>query len=336
MGLRPSFLKYFSFIFFVFLLSCSPKIKEETPETIAGDSLAVLNESITKNPDRPDLYQQRAEYHLEHSNYNNSLADINQAIVMDSTKAIYYLTLSDIYFATDKTRDSKAALEKAVAVEPNNTTALLKLGELYFLVKKYQEAFDYINKALKVDPYIARGYFMKGMIYKEMKDTAKAISSMITAVEQDQKYYDAYMQLGLLYADKKDKLAIDYLNNALRIKPKSEEALYAKGKFYQDLEDWDNSIAIYTELITQFPDNKYVHYNLGVINGGVKKDYETAIKNFDAAIKIDPEYFQAYYGKGTCYELIGDKKIAIENYREALKIKADYAPAMESIRSLTR
>ena len=207
--------------------------------------------------------------------------------------------------------------------------------QLHFLVKKYQEAFDDINKALQINRFLAKAYFIKGMIYKETKDTVRAISSMTTAVEQDQQYYDAYMQLSLLYASKKDKLALEYMNNALRLKPASEEVLYAKGKFYQDIEAWDNAITAYTELIRQFSNNKYVHYNLGVINGGQKKEYEKAIKNFDAAVKIDPEYFQAYYGKGTCYELLGDKKNAIENYKEALKIKPDYSPAQESIKSIS-
>ena len=328
------FQRYLPLLSLLFLFSCSTTIKESEQKEIREDSLAFFNEGIIQNPANADLYQHRGKYLLKQGNYADALLDIKKAINIDSTKADYYLTLSDIYFATDKTRDYKTVLEKAITIEPENTQALLKLGELYFLVQKYQEAFDYINKALMVDQYIAKGYFLKGMIYREMKDTTRAISSMLTATELDQHYYDAYMQLGLLYADKNDKLSIDYLNNALRIKPKSEEAMYAQAKFYQDVEDWEKALSCYETLIVLFPENKFAHYNLGVINGGQKKEYETAIKNFSAAIKIDPEYYQAYFGIGTCYELLKDKKRALENYKEALKIKPDYEPAKESIKSL--
>lgn len=327
--------------FFLFLISaviissCHEEKKNEQKDTLpVPSSISEFEQRIKTDPNNADLYNQRAKYYFDHKEFGPALSDVTKAISIDSIKGDYYLTLSDIYFASGKTRDSKSTLEKCIAVDPKNTEAMMKLAELYFYVKKYQDAMDHINMALKVDEHIGKAYFMKGMIFEEQLDTAKAISSMETAIEQDPNNYDAYMQLGFLYAAKKNKLAIEYFDSALRLKPKSDEVLYAKGKFYQNLEEWDNAVKTYEQLSQIYPDNKSAHYNLGVIHFGITKEYLKAIKQFDEVIRINPNYYQAYYGRGSCYEATGEKKKAAEDYKFVLKLKPDYAPAKQSLKSM--
>lgn len=315
-------IKYISFIISVFLsVSCKQEIKQETPsESNPTEQVSELNQKIKENPDNADLYHQRAKYYFENKDFDAAFADLGRVLKTDSSKAVYYLTLSDIYFVTNKTSKSKSALEKAITLDPKNTDALMKLAELYLYVQKHQESIDYINKVLALDQYNAKAYFMKGMNYKELGDTAKAISSMQTSVEQDAEYYAAYMQLGILFAAKKDPLAIDYYNNALKINSGSIEAYYGKGKFYQDMGDSKRAIAIYQELLHLDPNYKFTHFNLGVIYLVQLKQYDLAIKNFDNAIISDPQYAEAYYAKGVCYQALGDEKKATENFNITKKI----------------
>lgn len=329
--------KLLLFVFFIaFISSCDKKTGEGTSGN--NDSippqLAELNEKIEDEPSNAANYHERAKYFFERRNFKSAIPDAEKALQLDSSKIDYYLSLSDIYFTSNRTRLSKETLEKGVKKFPNNTDALLKLAELMLYVKQHEESIKYINQALKQDQYIAKAYFMKGMNFKEMGDTASAISSMETAVEQDQQYYAAYVQLGLLYAAKKNPLSLDYYNNALKLKPNSKEVLYNIGKFHQDNKKYDKAIDAYNYLLKVDSTYKHAHFNLGVINLAYLNKPEEAIKHFTNATRVDDHYAEAFFGRGTAFELEGYPKQAEDDYVTALLINPDYEPARESLDKL--
>jgi tetratricopeptide (TPR) repeat protein len=323
----------------VFLSSCGNEVQTTPPPAadsavkVESSMLQAINAEILSDPNNAALYHKRAKYHLDNKSFDEGISDMARAMRLDSTKAEFYLTLSDLYFATNQSGNAKKALEKCISIDPKNVDGILKLAELYLYVNKSDKSIEYINQALRIDQYNAKAYFMKGMNYKDLKDTAKAISSMQTAVEQDQQYYNAYMQLGILCAAKNNKLAIDYYKNAIRIQPKSSEAWYDLGKFYQDAGDWNNAAGAYTTLLG-FDNNKNAMYNLGVINLVGLKAYNKALDYFTGAINADPKYAEAYYGRGICYKEMKENKKAEAEFKTALSINPDYEAAKHALMEL--
>lgn len=55
--------------------------------------------------------------------------------------------------------------------------------------------------------------------------------------------------------------------------------------------------------------------------------YQEAIKNFDLAIKYDPNFAEAYNNKGVSYKKLGKYREAIENFDIALKYNPQYPEA---------
>lgn len=296
------------------------------------EELKQLNEQLKTNPENSELYHKRALFYMNNKKYSQGLADMLIAVNIDSTNANYYLTLSDLYFIDNQTYKTKAALEKCIALDDKNTEAFLKLAELYLYVRKYEESIKYINRALKIDQYNAKGYFMKGMNYKELKDTARAISSMQTAVEQDQQYYNAFVQLGMLCAAKKNPLAVEYYKNAIKINPKSIEALYSLAKYYQDTEAFEKSIEAYNNLLKIESKSMNTYYNLGVIHLINLKKYDEAVNYFTTATQINPKYVQAYYGRALSYQAKGDKKSALTDFEACVNINPQFEPAVEELK----
>ena len=304
---------------------------QNTPE-----ELKQLNSQLLAQPTNADLYHRRAKYYFNAKDFQKGMVDIVQALKIDSTKAEYYSTLSDLYFVANQTGKTKTALEKCIALDDKNADAMVKLAELYLYVRKNELSMKYINMALKVNQYNAKAYFMKGMNYKELKDTTRAISSMQTAVEQDQQYYNAYVQLGILCAAQNNSLAVLYYKNALRIQPTSTEAWYNLGKFFQDTKDLKNALETYTKLLQIDKGNKNALFNMGVINFAYLKKYELAINNFSEAIKIEPKFVQAYYGRGICYQAKGDIKLAATDFQACLDINPKYEPAQTALKELSK
>ena len=67
-----------------------------------------------------------------------------------------------------------------------------------------------------------------------------------------------------------------------------------------------------------------------------KGDLEAAIENYKQALKIKPDYVQAYNNIGIALKDKGDLEAAIESYKQALKIKPDYAEVYRNLSNIHR
>jgi len=325
-------------IAFLAIQSCSHKKKEENTaavqQSVPPPDLEIdrLSKLIEANPSDAAAYYQRSKAYIDQKKFKPAFTDINRAIALDSSHADYFVTEGDILFANRQIPQAVSVFQRALALDDKNMDAYLRLAELHLYLKKYQESIQYANEALKIDKHRAKAYFIKGFVYKESGDTAKAISSFQTCVEQEPENYDAFMQLGLLFESKKNKLAAQYYSDALRLNPKSIEALYDRAMYYQETEDFNQSIEDYTAILQIDPNFKDAHYNLGYIHLVYLKVYDQAIRHFTDAIRCDPYFVKAYYNRGLCYEQVGDIAAAAADYKQALSIAPTYDPAIQGLK----
>ena len=88
--------------------------------------------------------------------------------------------------------------------------------------------------------------------------------------------------------------------------------LYTQGQLQQALSEA-------TQMLERFP-NSVVLYNIaGASNAGLMQ-FDAAINSYKQAIKIKPDYAEAYYNMGVDLQNKGDLEAAIDSYKQALKI----------------
>jgi tetratricopeptide (TPR) repeat protein len=311
-----------------FLFAC----RENSTPRINSDGVAVkidpldsINALIKSEPNNAELYFERAKEYYAKRNLISALSDIGRVLKLDSSKADYYILLADLKLIGKQSRESKDALLKAHQIEPKNINALLRLGELYMVVEDYKTSFDYLNQALQIDIHSATAYRLKGFNYKYAGDTAQAVSSFRTAIEQDPNDYDSYMQLGLLFSIPLSPLALDYYDNALRIKPSSAEALYAKALHLQYIENPREALSVYDQIIELNPQFYKAYYNKGFVYLELLNKFDSAAYFFSMAIEKGPEdFYPAVYNRGLSNERLGKFKEAESDYRQALKVNPQY------------
>ncbi len=293
-----------------------------------------LNERIREDPQNADLFYERAETLEKQGKVEDAIGDIERALRIDSGRTDFHELAGELFFQKGDVEKAKDHYRQAIALDGDNTDALIGMAELYMATRQNQKAIDYANEALKVDQHLPRPYTIKGLIHQRTGDTAKAISSFQTTVELDPENHSAFLQLGFLMAAKDRELALEYYNTASRLEPDDPRPLYNKGLYLQDHGRPDEAIETYKELIQV--DTGYVeaYYNIGYIHLVHKDSARKAIDWFDKVLNLTPDYHQAIYNRGLCYEKLGKRDSAIQAYRRALEIKKDYRAAAKGLQRL--
>ena len=103
------------------------------------------------------------------------------------------------------------------------------------------------------------------------------------------------------------------------------------------VKSYDDVVSICSDILFEFPHNKNARELLKELpyedffyrgNDCVSKgELESAISHYKNALKIRPEFAEAHCNLGVVYKSLGDSKNAIECYENALRINPDYLDA---------
>lgn len=237
-----------------------------------------------------------------------------------------YVTGAEAMDAGDKAR-AVEALQKAIAQNPDLITPRIMLGGVYRKDGDYKSALDQYENLVRLDPYTASNHYYLGLCYQILDRLQESAASYRKALKLNPNDADAYSNLGLVY------LAIGQFDDAkastkraTEIAPKSAGAwanyavaLDAAGDFpsaesayRRSLELDSTQVATLLNLATNLvlqnrggdavplfekglatQDSALGRKRYGDALAQVKK-YDDAVRQYDAALKMNPRYFPAY------------------------------------------
>ncbi|MCS6935679.1 MAG: tetratricopeptide repeat protein [Chitinophagales bacterium] len=324
-----------------------------TQDTLHIPGLQEINAEIARDSTNPFLYFKRAQLYQANDQLKSALTDMFIALSLDSLRPEFYLYAAELFKQSGEPKRGIALMDKAITTDSLHTPYYVKAAELAYidttLPNNFTIALQYLNTAIGKDPQNADIYFFKGNVYKELKDTLKAISNFQTATELNPRYYDAYVQIGLLLKQRNDKNAVKYLDNAIKVKEKPEDALYAKANMLKeeglklyDSGKTDEAVPVLLKAIDAFKEVIRVnHRNAEAYMGAAFCYYQLdsvqmAYQYYDMAIKVAPLYAGAYFSKGLCAEDLGKKSEAMMLYQNCLNIDPNFTRAKEHLEQLRR
>lgn len=172
---------------------------------------------------------------------------------------------------------------------------------------KYKEAVESLTQAVAVNPNDAIAYTKLGLAYSALGDHKSTITAYKQAIKLNRAFVDAdsYFRLGTAYLALSDyPAAIDPL----------KQALYGvKAKLMEDR----------TKAIAGPPESE-IHDALGRAYYGTGS-YRQAVKAFETAVRLKPDFASAHYGLGLSYLEVGDKRSAEKEERALRKLNARLA-----------
>ena len=143
-------------------------------------------------------------------------------------------------------------------------------------------------------------------------------------------YADAYSNLGNAYFDQKDynEALLNY-NESLKLK-ETELTYVLIGNTLAVKDDYNNAVRAYQNAIRINPNYALAYFNLGLLNSQ-KGNFDDALKQFGKAIEIDPLFAEAYRNTAIIYYMTENFEQSLYNFEKYNSLITD-----ESIKATVR
>ncbi|HCA59494.1 MAG TPA: hypothetical protein DEP46_16110 [Blastocatellia bacterium] len=197
----------------------------------------------------------------------------NKSIEMNSTVSMFYVNRSYVLEKLGKSDDAFKDLNKAISLNQNDATAYYTRGAMRMRVSLYSEALTDLDKAIQLNSNTSGYFHARGLCHYNLKNYEDAVKDQTRAVELDPKNVRAFSDRAIIHAAMKNlKLAVEDLRTAIAIAKNSSVLRYNLAYFLYQSGEYEASIQILTEVITNHPNWKapYMLRSNGYIKQGMQ------------------------------------------------------------------
>ncbi len=139
--------------------------------------------------------------------------------------------------------------------EPDSAEHWVNLGWYYYQAGDYAPALQAQIRALDIDPTHAGALFNSGITYIQMNDYASAMDYLERSTYYNPEYWEGYFALGVAYIGLEDwEPAENALLNAVDIYSASPEVWYYLGYVSEILEQFEDAVYYYEQVLRFIPD----------------------------------------------------------------------------------
>ena len=131
----------------------------------------------------------------------------------------------------------------------------------------------------------------------------------------------------------KFKDAHQKIQELLKSHPKNSELLFAKAMIVFKAGDKQKAIEALKTILVLHPNHKNTHFTLAKIYFDQRRR-GISEHHFKKTIALDKNDYFSFYHLGLLANLKNDFKMAQDFFEKSLKIKADFKPAIEALKSL--
>jgi len=200
-------------------------------------------------------------------------------------------------------------------VAPKLASAYQNLGIVYFMERQYGNAASVLEQAIKLDARLPGAHAMLGLAYYELYQPEKAIPSLETAVRLSPEDRNA-----LLYLGKSQIQARNYRAAAATLEKLAASKSANPDVFY-------NLSLAYMKLMLEnvgrlghAAPGSYQFFLLLAQDAEARGDEQSATRNYQQALRSNPNAAGAHYGLGTVYARVGRYDGADEEFEKELAI----------------
>lgn len=273
---------------------------------------------------KKDSLIKRAEAYFNEGMFDPAISNYSQAIAEDGQSSRLYCMRAKAYLAKAWEEAGRAPLDddaydswsaafsrkpvvqlalndarQAIALDACNNEAHYGLGVILSDKQCWPEAIAALDKCLELNSDDSSALYLMATAYEEMGDTAKTLETldrvMAITTENSEAYY---LRSQINTAREEFEPALEDINRAIDLSPEPEYYLQ-RGKVLSYMAERP----VWEERITD------------------------AIKDLSEALRLDPEYAEAYNWRSLAYLQAADGEKALTDLNSLIELEPGYAEA---------
>jgi tetratricopeptide (TPR) repeat protein len=216
-----------------------------------------------------------------------------------------FATAKEAFAEADKRADAKKEFfiqDAAMGIQTKSQqmiywgNAHLNKGAKAYQEEDYETALKSFERTTEVNPADTLAFFYSGFAAHQAENFDKALQNFQSYIEKGGKSPDAYsLSINILNGPKEDKeKALTMVREARKKYPNHPDFPKVEIGLLIDLKRIEEAKSGLEAAIQKEPNNKILHFYLGYANAEMK-DPAAAKKNYEDALKIDPNYFEAQF-----------------------------------------
>jgi tetratricopeptide (TPR) repeat protein len=285
--------------------------------------LSVLKKVASMDPAEPMLYILSVEAHLALDNVEDAEIVFREAAAQFSgnEKIDVIFEISDLFDEYEFFELVFDCMKMILETDGSNEEALHKICFWTDFTGRNEESIQLHQSIIEEQPFNELAWFNLGTAFQGLKLYEKSVDAYQYAVAINEKFDYAYRNMGDAYLRLRQyKNAMEVLQKVLDI-AKPEDVIYeAIGHCYYKLNDFTKARQYYRKAIQLCPDNSQLYYKVACTYMN-DANWDTAIKNLETALQIDPSIVEYNLAIGQCLMEAGHITVAVQYFGIVVKQK---------------
>ncbi|XP_008167979.2 tetratricopeptide repeat protein 13 isoform X2 [Chrysemys picta bellii] len=216
-------------------------------------ALYELSRVISLEPDRPEVFEQRAEILSPLGRISEALADLTKAIQLQPSARLYRHR-GTLYFISEDYATAHEDFQRSLELNKNQPIAMLYKGLTFFHRGLLKEAIESFKEALKQKADFIDAYKSLGQAYRELGNFDAATESFQKALLLNQNHVQTLQLRGMmLYHHGSLDEALKNFKRCLQLEPYNEVCQYMKGLSHVAMGQFYEGIKAQTKVMLNDP-----------------------------------------------------------------------------------
>src|SRR5437660_12592820 len=279
-----------------------------------ANNIALWEDAEAKAPEKPRPHFNLGQAYQDAQRLPEAIREYEHALALKSDIHAAYSNLAAIYLDQRQLDKGEEMLLKVTSLSPNFTEGFINLAVLYIRKQEPNKALAAITRALEINRKSFAAHFNKGEVLTQKGDYKAALESYKTAIHLRPDLDAFKLTLGNAYLRAGDPVSAEKQFNELTSSPFAAEAYRSLGLLYGNSGRPDQAIQYFQQAARLKPVFPELHHDMGLVYLR-KQMLDEAIEQFRTALAEQPDHGPAALNLASAYQMKGD----IQTARQALQ-----------------
>ena len=302
------------------------------------DAIALYRRGLEIDPGREALYDYLARVHRARGDSGAELAVLEEKLVAvdDDRRALG--RIAEIHEEAGDREQARDALEALVDAHPDLVLAQLRLGAMLYEMQELEAAEERFRSVLESavslpqPVMLHQGQYFLGLVLADREAYDEALELLEEIPATSVRFPDARRLRAWIHERRGDlPSAVVDARQALAASDDPRRIGVFLARLYQRSQDMDAAIGVMTDLISEYPDDVELIYDLGVIHGEAR-EMERSLELMNEVLVREPDHSRALNYVGYSWAERGERLDEAERMiRRAVELQPDDGYIIDSL-----